>query len=58
MYVCVYMYVCLCRCLGESEEGPGYPGAGVISYCEPPDVGAGSGTWVICKKLEMLELVA
>lgn len=41
MYVCAYMYVHLCRCPGEPEEGPGYSGARVIRYCEPPDVGAG-----------------
>lgn len=32
------------------EEGTDFPGTGVMYDCEPPNVGAGSPTWVLWGK--------
>ena len=40
--VCVYVSACESKCPWRSEEGIGFPGAGVIGGCELYDTGAGN----------------
>jgi hypothetical protein len=57
-YYKVYMYMCLwacaleCRCLWSPEEGVRAPGTGVISSCEPPNMGAENEIPVLCKSVK------
>jgi hypothetical protein len=41
--VCVYVYT-------PVAKGVGLPAAGVTGGCQPPSSGAGSQTWVLCKR--------
>lgn len=54
LYVMVFsLHVCLCAvsawCLWKPEDGARALRAGVRADCEPPAVGAGNLTWVLCK---------
>jgi hypothetical protein len=51
MWMGVSLCVGFCRqCkYPRRPEVPDPLGAGAISSCEPPDVGAGNQTWVLCK---------
>ena len=48
VHVCMRMHMCVssvdmcieCRCPWSSEEGVGYPGAGLSGGCKLPDVDA------------------
>lgn len=43
MYVCVRVCACCKRwCPQSPDDGAGCTGAGVVSICEPTDVGAGN----------------
>lgn len=46
--VCNGMYTCL-QFPEETRKGIRSPGVRVTSGCEPPSVGAGNGTHVLCK---------
>lgn len=47
--LCLYMGMCKCvQCLQRQSEGVGSPGAGIACGCEPPGVGTGNWTPVLC----------
>lgn len=54
-FACVYMYITcmpgtyMCTCVQGSEEGVEFFGTVVTDTCEPPHVGAGNSTWILCK---------
>jgi hypothetical protein len=59
--VCVSVCVCVCVCVCEchlmwvpamSEEGIGFLGVGVTGSSEPPSVGAGDMTLLLCRSSE------
>jgi hypothetical protein len=41
--------LCMHALFVETVEGGRDPGNGVKDYCEPPGMGAGNQTWVLCK---------
>lgn len=46
---CVSVHGLCAWCMGRSEEGAGFPRAGVTDGCEPSDMDSGIRTWALWK---------
>lgn len=65
-YICTYICLSVCQCLGIPEERFGFPGAQVTGGCEPPRVTVGAklrssgrtsplNCWAICPQSRIIE---
>lgn len=52
-----WLQICACKCSVQRPGDGASPWCWTHRWCEPPDVGAGNGTWVPCKSLPNSELL-